>query len=169
MVTNIRNNPGMSRKKLLNLGTFIGIAGRIVEVRKKLNLSQEEFGKLVGVRKSTISRYESGTIPGDENLRRIAEIGNTTIDWLLRGDRVLTPQPSEHPQYAYDRERAPLDVALLSEVLTEINNFIADKGSKLLPQREARLVALVYDHCQKDKVKPDPNLVERFLWITRVD
>jgi transcriptional regulator with XRE-family HTH domain len=159
----------MSRKKFHNLGTFFGIADRIGEVRKKLNLSQEEFGKLVGVRKSTISRYESGTIPGDENLRRIAEIGNTTIDWLLRGDRPLKPQPSKHPQYADDRGAAPLDVALLTEVLKEINNFIADKGLKLLAQREARLIALVYDHCQRDRVQPDRNLVERFLWITRVD
>jgi transcriptional regulator with XRE-family HTH domain len=159
----------MSRKKFHNLGTFFGIADRIGEVRKKLNLSQEEFGKLVGVRKSTISRYESGIIPGDENLRKIAEIGNTTIEWLLRGDRPLKPQPSENPQYTFDQHKAPLDVTLLSEVLTEINNFIADKGLKLLPQREARLVALIYDHCQKDRVKPGRNLVERFQWITKVD
>jgi transcriptional regulator with XRE-family HTH domain len=159
----------MSRKKLLHLGTFIGIADRIGEVRKKLNLSQEEFGKLVGVRKSTISRYESGTIPGHENLRRIAKLGNTTIEWLLRGDRPLTTQPSDNSQYTFDQREAPLNVALLSEVLTEITNFIADKGLKLLPQREARLVALVYDHCQEDKVKPDRNLVERFQWITEVD
>jgi hypothetical protein len=58
-----------------------------------------------------------------------------------------------------------LDVALLAEILTEIKKFIADKRLELSPQREARLVALVYDHCQADKVKPDRMLVERFLWI----
>jgi transcriptional regulator with XRE-family HTH domain len=159
----------MSRKKLHQLGTFIGIADRIGEVRKKLNLSQEEFGKLVGVRKSTISRYESGTIPGDENLRRIAEIGNTTIEWLLRGEQTSIPQLAERAKDTNSQPGAPLDVALLSEVLAETKKFIADKRLKLVPQREARLVALVFDHCQGNKVKPDRNLVERFLWITRVD
>jgi hypothetical protein len=62
-----------------------------------------------------------------------------------------------------------MDVALLADILTEIKNFIADKSLKLLPQREARLVALIYGHCQEDKVKPDRILVERFLGITRVD
>ena len=51
----------------------------------------------------------------------------------------------------------------------EIKKFIADKRLELSPQREARWVALVYDHCQEDKVKPDRMLVERFLWITKVD
>jgi len=123
----------------------------------------------LGVRKSTISRYESGTIPGDENLRKIAEIGNTTIEWLLRGDQPSIPKFSEHYPYTYDQHRGPLDVALLSEILAEIKKVIADNRLLLSAQREARLVALVYDHCQEDKVKPDRILVERFLWITRVD
>jgi transcriptional regulator with XRE-family HTH domain len=160
----------MSRKKIHNLGTFIGIADRIGEVRKKLNLGQEEFGKLVGVRKSTISRYESGTIPGDENLRKVAELGNTTIEWLLKGDQPCASQLLEHPLGFYEeRPGPPLDVALLADVLTEIRTFIVDKGLKLLPQREARLVALIYDRCREDKVKPDRILVERFLWIAEVD
>jgi transcriptional regulator with XRE-family HTH domain len=159
----------MSRKKIRNLGTFIGVADRIGELRKKLNLSQEEFGKLLGVKKSTISRYESGTIPGDENLRKIAELGNTTIEWLLRGDQPSIPQLLERSPDTSDQREAPLDVALLSEILAEIKKFIADKRLELSPQREARLVALVYDHYQEDKVKPNRILVERFLWITKVD
>jgi transcriptional regulator with XRE-family HTH domain len=160
----------MSRKKLHKLGTFIGIADRIGEVRKQLNLNQEEFGKLLGVRKSTISRYESGTIPGDENLRKIAEIGNTTIEWLLRGDQPLAPQLlGQTPEICGAGPGPPLDAALLAEILTEIQELIADKCLQLSPQRQARLVAVVYDHCQADKVKPERMIVERFLWITKVD
>jgi transcriptional regulator with XRE-family HTH domain len=158
----------MSRKKLTVEETFPGLPNRIKFLRG--GRTQQEFGEILGVSKATISKYESGiAIPSSDILRKIASIGNKEIEWLLRGDRPLTPQPSEHPQYAYDSGRAPLDVALLSEVLSEIKNFIAGKGLELLPQREARLVALVYDHCQKDRVKPDRNLVERFQWITRVD
>jgi transcriptional regulator with XRE-family HTH domain len=158
----------MSRKKLTVEETFPGLPTRIKFLRG--GRTQEEFGEILGVSKATISKYESGiAIPSSEILRKIASIGNKGIDWLLRGDWHLKPQASEHPQYADDRGRAPLDVALLSEVLTEIKKFIVDKGLKLLPQREARLVGLIYDQCQKDRVKPDRNLVERFLWITKVD
>jgi transcriptional regulator with XRE-family HTH domain len=158
----------MSRKKLTVEETFPGLPTRIKFLRG--GRTQEEFGEILGVSKATISKYESGiSIPSSDILRKIASIGNKGIEWLLRGDRSLTLQPSEYPQYAYDRSRAPLDVVLLSEILTEIKNFIAEKRLKLMPQREARLVALVYDHCQKDKVRPDRNLVERFLWITKVE
>jgi transcriptional regulator with XRE-family HTH domain len=156
----------MSRKKLTAEETFPGLPNRIKFLRG--GRTQEEFGEILGISKATISKYESGiAIPSSDILRKIASIGNKGIDWLLRGDRPSEPHLSEH--FRYDQRLAPLDVALLSEVLTELKNFIADKGLKLLPQREARLVALVYDHCQEDKVKPDRNLVERFLWITRVD
>jgi hypothetical protein len=62
-----------------------------------------------------------------------------------------------------------LDVALLAEILVKIKKCIADERLELSSQREARWVALVYDHCQEDKMKPDRMLVERFLWITKVD
>jgi hypothetical protein len=117
------------------------------------------------VRKSTISRYESGTIPGDENLRKIAELGNVTVEWLLRGDQPSAPQfsePSPSPS-------PPLDVALIAEILTEIKKVMGEKNEKLSPPREARLVALIYSHCQEGKKKPDCDLVDRCLWITRVD
>jgi len=63
----------------------------------------------------------------------------------------------------------PLDIGLLAEIMTEVKKFIAEKHVKPSPQQEARLVALVYSHCQEGKVKPDRDLVDRCLWITRVD
>jgi transcriptional regulator with XRE-family HTH domain len=158
----------MSRKKLTVEETFPGLPNRIKLLRG--GRTQKEFGEILGVSKATISKYESGiAIPSSDILRKIASIGNKGIEWLLRGEQPSIPELPEHSQYNHAQRVAPLDVALLSEVLTEIRNFITDKGLKLLPQREARLVVLVYDHCKADKVKPDRNLVERFQWITRVD
>jgi transcriptional regulator with XRE-family HTH domain len=160
----------MSRKKLHKIGSVVGISDRIVELRKKLKLTQDGFGKLLKVQKSTISRYESGTIPGDENLRKIAQIGNTTIEWLLRGDQPSAPQLLEkNPENYGDSPEQPLDVVLLAEILAETKQVIADKHVKLSPKREARWIALVYDHCREGKVKPDRILVERCLWITRIN
>jgi transcriptional regulator with XRE-family HTH domain len=61
---------------------------RIRSIRKKLNLSQEEFASRVGTSGSTISSYEIGdsfcSLPV---LFRIADIGYTTPGWLLMGTK----------------------------------------------------------------------------------
>ncbi len=57
---------------------------RLVEVRKKLELSQGKFAQLLKTSQSTICQYEKGDIePSLETLSKIADIGNTTIDYLL--------------------------------------------------------------------------------------
>jgi transcriptional regulator with XRE-family HTH domain len=158
----------MSRKKLTSDETFPGLSNRIKFLRGAH--TQKEFGELLGVSKATVSKYESGiNIPSSDILKKIASVGNKSIEWLLRGDQPSAPQNLEHADTYKPRLCLPLDVALLAEILMEINKFMAAKNEELPPQREARWVALVYDHCQKDKVKPDRMLVERFLWITKVD
>jgi len=159
----------MSRKKLTSEETFPGLPKRIKFLRGKR--TQKEFGEILGVSKATISKYESGiSIPSSDILRKIASVGNKPIGWLLRGDQPSAPQLLGHtPEICGAGPGPPLDAALLADILTEIQKLIADKPLELSPQRQARLVALVYDHCQSDKVKPDRMLVERFLWITKVD
>lgn len=158
----------MPRKRLPSNDTFPGLPARIKFLRGKR--TQKEFGEILGISKATVSKYESGiTIPSSDVLNKIALVGNKPLEWLLRGDQPSIPKFSEHSQYIYDQRGAPLDVALLSEILTEIKKLIADKRLLLPAQREALLVTLVYDHCQEDKVKPDRILVERFLWITMID
>ena len=159
----------MSRKKLASLGILLGLSERIRKVRG--GLSQEEFGRyLGGLQKSTISRYEKGRIPDSETLRKIAIFGNITMEWLLMGDQSSAPQLLEqNPENIEASPEPPLDVVLLAEILAEIKQVIADKHVKLSPKREARLIALVYDHCREGKVKPDRILVERCLWITKIN
>ena len=159
----------MSRKKYQKIATILKLGIRLREVRKKVGLSQEGIGKILGFGKSTISKFESDNmIPDTETLQRYAQIGETNIERLLRGEESARLQV-QTPEVHVSLLGPPLDVPLLAEILAEIKNFIADKRLELAPQREACLIALVYDHCQADKVKPDRMLVERFLWITKVD
>jgi transcriptional regulator with XRE-family HTH domain len=159
----------MSRKKLTSNETFPGLPNRIKFLRGAH--TQKEFGEILGVSKATVSKYESGiNIPSSDILKKIAFVGNKSIEWLLRGDQPSAPQLVGHTLAVCEaRPGPPLDVALLAEILAEIKKFIADELLQLSSKREARWVALVYDHCHEDKVKPDRMLVERFLWITKVD
>jgi len=158
----------MSRNIYPVLGILLGIGKRIRKNRG--GLTQAEFAKLFGVNQNTISRREKGGITDLQTLERIADYAGGTVQWLLRGDQPPALELLENPLEVYGaRPGPPLDVALLAEVLTEIKKLINHRRVKLSPEREARLVALVYDHCLENKVKPDRTLVDKFLWITKVD
>lgn len=59
---------------------------RIKEVRKDKNLSQEEFGKRLGVTKAAISRLESGiNNPTEQMILSICREFNVNEEWLRTG------------------------------------------------------------------------------------
>lgn len=64
------------------------VGRRIKDIRvHKCNATMEEFANMVGSGKSNVSRWERGeNVPNDLTLKRIAEIGETTIEELLYGD-----------------------------------------------------------------------------------
>lgn len=59
---------------------------RVKEVRKQLNLSQEEFGKSIGLSKSGISNIENGTRNvNSKHVKLISMVFNIDEQWLLTG------------------------------------------------------------------------------------
>lgn len=65
------------------------VGKRIYIIRKALGDNMNEFGERIGspaASDSIVSRWEKGkSLPNNERLKRIAEIGNTTVDFLLYG------------------------------------------------------------------------------------
>lgn len=61
---------------------------RISNIRKRLGLTQELFGKKINqAHKSLVSKWEKGqSLPNNERLKLIAELGGITVDKLLYGD-----------------------------------------------------------------------------------
>ncbi len=63
------------------------LGNRIKEQRKKLNLTQEDLGKLINVTKVSICCYEKGTrTPTLETLKVLAEVFDTDINYLIGND-----------------------------------------------------------------------------------
>lgn len=60
---------------------------RIKTIRKQNGLTMKEFGKLIGdAAQSLVTRWENGTsIPNNERIKKIAEIGNVSVSYLLYG------------------------------------------------------------------------------------
>lgn len=71
---------------------------RLKDLRKKLRLTQEEFGYNLGLARNTIAQYESGRIiPSNSVTLSICKTYNVNENWLLTGEGEMfnTLTPSE--------------------------------------------------------------------------
>ena len=70
---------------------------RIKQIRKFLNLTQEEFARRINVSRSTIATYENSPItpPSKSFLELVSDEYNINIDWLLNGNGEMINPPSE--------------------------------------------------------------------------
>lgn len=59
---------------------------RIREIRKRLNIDQDELGRLTGTSKQSVSSYETGrSFPPLDFLASLAKIGDVTVDQIVTG------------------------------------------------------------------------------------
>lgn len=140
------------------------VATRIKAIRLEKGMNLEEFGKLFGVSKSTVSHWESGTnLPNAERLKTIAKIGDITVNELLYGN-LLAPDTLElwleSGSFHY-------------EFLPKFENFIKDlKGDKFIglinidtffyfEKLYGRLK--IYGHYETMKLPEDENAIEKYL------
>ena len=76
---------------------------KIKMLRKESNLTQEELAERLNVSRQAITKWESGDgIPDIENLKQISILFNTTIDELIKEDKIVTVESKV--QYSYVQE-----------------------------------------------------------------
>lgn len=79
---------------------------RIKELRKALGLTMEKFGKRLGVKKNSVSQWESGVNNlTDQMFKSICREFNVNEEWLRSGEGEMFQIPDDE------------DAALVSEVL----------------------------------------------------
>ena len=59
------------------------IHSRIKEARKKAGLNQKDLADKLHITPQSMSAFEKDKCPSLDNLRRIAEVLNVSVDWLL--------------------------------------------------------------------------------------
>lgn len=59
------------------------LAQRIKAIRQAHGLTQTEFAEALGTTQSTVTRWEKGSVPGGDQLQRIADFANTTVERLM--------------------------------------------------------------------------------------
>ena len=69
---------------------------KLMELRKKEGLSQEDLGEKLNVTRQTISKWELGqTTPEIENLLEISKTFNISVDELLKGEECIENEIKE--------------------------------------------------------------------------
>ena len=72
---------------------------RLRDLREDRELTQESVGNILGIRQTVYSRYERGyqTIPV-EHLLKLADLYNTSVDYILGRTNRIDPYPSIDPK-----------------------------------------------------------------------
>ncbi len=82
---------------------------KLIALRKKAGMSQEELADRLDVSRQAISRWELGTtLPDAPNLLKLSDLFSVSIDWLLReGDmeQEEVPPAKEAVQMQPEKER----------------------------------------------------------------
>ena len=68
----------------------------IRELRKKRGISQEALAMAMGVRQSTVSRWDSGKMPHASKLPLLAQTLHCTVDELLADQEMKYKAKSDH-------------------------------------------------------------------------
>lgn len=121
------------------------IEDRILMIREKLELSQEEFGERIGVTKSTISLLERKLRnPSERVIRDICREFNINEEWLRNGkggeDNMfvdVTPQEKAYNRFGYIMENAtPTKKAALSVLLEMLYTVPDEEWEMMMKQFE---------------------------------
>ena len=112
------------------------VGSRIVLLIKKSGLTQKEFAEKIGLKKNAISQWKSGNSKSyNKYLKEIAEILNTTTEYLLTGKEVdqngLTTVSDD--EAALDEELVSRLCRLTPEECVKVDVFVQG----LLAAREA--------------------------------
>lgn len=98
-------------------------------LRDSLNMTQEEFGKSIGLAKSTYNNYETGVRePKSDFWMAIAQKYNVSIDYLMGLENLQN-----------EKQPAPTDEGELGEEDKKLLMMIHN----LSPENRARIVAII--------------------------
>ncbi len=103
-----------------------GLGTRIKELRKNQKWTQKELAAKIDARFSQLNKYECGlNSPPADKLIQLAEIFNTTVDYLLTGNQT---------------EESPLHNLRLLERFMALENFKAEDQETVIKLIDAMIV-----------------------------
>ena len=98
------------------------LANKIQELRKKMNMSQDDLAQKIGVSRQAISKWEREEgLPDLYNIKRLAETFNITVDELISEQTGQRISPQSQPnKLAFALMSAPMFVFALATFITTL-------------------------------------------------
>lgn len=126
------------------------IGDRIKRLRLIKGMTQQEIADIAGVSRAAVTQWESGVAKGlrPENLLPVAKVLGVSVEYLVTGDD-KTP----------GAELPVLDTELLVVILQAIKIALNTRHIELPPEKEARLIELLYTHYLKTGEKVEKSHV----------
>ena len=107
---------------------MLNIGERLTQLRKQLNLSQDDLAKKIGVSRTIIGNYERNTnTPSIEVLVKIAKTFNVTVDYLI-GEGELSSYDKEVMKRIEDIDK--LDPETKEHLFFLVDNIIQNFKTK---------------------------------------
>ena len=99
----------------------VEVGKRINNIRLKNGLTMEIFGYRLNTSKGTVNNWEKGrNLPNKENLKKIADIGNISVNELLHGDADIKLE--ELKNVAYKNLNKKEIIAILDEYMKKVGD-----------------------------------------------
>lgn len=116
---------------------------RLKELRKTLNLTQQEFAEKIGVKRNTIAQYESGrNAPIDAVITLICRTYSVDETWLRTGKgEMFQPKSRNDELLDYARRIAEGDPGSIQAQLLTVMTRLTDAQWEVLAQVAAQFLA----------------------------
>lgn len=116
---------------------------RLKELRKTLNLTQQEFAEKIGVKRNTIAQYESGrNAPIDAVITLICRTYGVNETWLRTGEgEMFQPKSRNDELLDYARRIAEGDPGSIQAQLLTVMTRLTDAQWEVLAQVAEQFVA----------------------------
>lgn len=105
---------------------------RIKQLRKSINMTQDELAQKLHLKRSVISKYENGLIPlTDLLIVQLSDIFNVSSDYLLGKSDDPTPIDKKSP-LSKEKGDLMLTQALKGTPLLDADDQLTEKGKKII-------------------------------------
>lgn len=118
------------------------ISTRLKLLREKLNLSQKEFGKRVGVSRDVIGNIEYERVePKEPFLTHLCDVFEINKEWLLTGKGEMTDKNIESKKRIYEA------LELIDGLMPELQDYAIQQLNDLLALQD------IFHEKEKEKEK----------------
>lgn len=94
----------------------MSVGERINDLRKKMNISQVELAKIMGISRQAVSKWENDlSEPDTLNLIRLADVLNTDVEYLATGKHPHSPSPAP-PERIIEQVEKIIEVEKIVEI-----------------------------------------------------